>query len=153
MSAGVGDMCLFVSWSLVICWIEVLLKMPLMNEEQDSMHFVYGLSTGLPVKYPGCGIMCWNTSQNVHRILMENDSIFCIALVFVHFTWKSRNILVADYVSHSYKFHVTFCLHMKAFLFFDSIIVMKSIVQAEIKIELFRSLICTRFMQQHHQSF
>jgi len=86
MNAGVGDICLFVSLGLDVCWTEVLLKMPLMNEEQDSMHFVYGFSTALPVKYPGCGILHWNTSQNVHRILMETDSIFCMLLVFVHFT-------------------------------------------------------------------
>jgi len=60
---------------------------------------------------------------------------------------------VAEYISYSYKFHVTFCLQWKAFLFFDSIIVMKSIVQAEIKLKLFRSLFCSRFMQQHHHSF
>jgi hypothetical protein len=39
---------------------------------------------------------------------------------------------------------------MSAFLFFDSLIVIKSIVQAEIKIKLFRSF---RFMQQHQHSF
>jgi len=86
MSAGVGDVCLFVSRDLDICWAEVLLKMPLMNEEQDSMDFVYGFTIGQPVKHPGFGILHWNTSQNVHRILVETDSIFCILLVFVHFT-------------------------------------------------------------------
>jgi len=46
---------------------------------------------------------------------------------------RVENILVAEYISRSYKFHIKFCLHMNAFLLFDSLIVMKSIVQAEIK--------------------
>jgi hypothetical protein len=57
MSAGIRDTCLLVLWGLDISWTEVLLKVPLKNKEQDSMHFVYGLLTGLPVKYPGCGIL------------------------------------------------------------------------------------------------